>query len=217
LAVAAARLSPPSPTRTNGTYTLSFTPTASGKSVVSVKFEGKEIKGSPFTSDVFDSNLFDPARILYDAKVHGYSASTFHQKCDQFNGTVTLVTLKNGAKFGGYNPDNWTGNGSVFKNAPTAFLFSLTDGKGSAPQKFALKPGCEVNAIYCHPGYGPLFGAGLLFLFDDFSFVAELNLIIDRSRSYSSVGLSSILQLHTRILHPSQQHHSRWITYQLGF
>ena len=70
--------------------------------MVSVKFDGKDIKGSPFTSDVFDSNLFDPARILYDAKVHGYSNATFHQKCDQVNGTVTLVTLKNGATFGGF-------------------------------------------------------------------------------------------------------------------
>ena len=69
-----------------------------GKCVVSVKFEGKEIKGRPFSCDIFDPNLFDPARILYDAKVHGYSAASFHQKCDQVNGTVTLVTLKNGAK-----------------------------------------------------------------------------------------------------------------------
>ena len=131
------------------------------KCVVSVKFEGKEIKGSPFSCDVFDSNLFDPARILYDAKVHGYSAATFHQKCDQVNGTVTLVTLKNGATFGGYNPDNWSGGG-IWKNAPTAFLYSLTDGKGSAPQKFALKQGQEGNAIYCSPNYGPSFAGGLL-------------------------------------------------------
>ena len=38
--------------------------------------------------------------VLYDAKVHGYSTATFHQKCDNIDGTVTLVTLKNGAKFG---------------------------------------------------------------------------------------------------------------------
>ena len=95
--------------------------------MVSVKFERKEIKGSPFTQDVLASVDFFGAgkrfEVLYDAKVHGYSNATFHQKCDQFNGTVTLVTLKNGAKFGGYNPDNWTGNGSVFKNAPLRSCF----------------------------------------------------------------------------------------------
>ena len=133
--------------------------------MVSVKFEGKEIKGSPFTQDVLATDFFGAGKrfeMLYDAKVHGYSAATFHQKCDQVNGTVTLVTLKNGAKFGGYNPDNW--GGGNYKNAPTAFLYSLTDGKGSAPHKFALKQGQEVNAIYCHPGYGPTFGNGLVSL-----------------------------------------------------
>jgi len=106
---------------------------------------------------------FDPARILYNAKAHGYSAATFHQKCDQVNGTVTLVTLKNGAKFGGYNPDNWSGQ-NTSKNAPAAFLFSLTDGKGSAPQKFALKQSSAAKAVHGYPSCGPSFGAGLLSL-----------------------------------------------------
>ena len=135
--------------------------------MVSVKFEGKEIKGSPFTHDVLAAVDFFGAgkrfEVLYDAKVHGYSNATFHQKCDQVNGTVTLITLKNGAKFGGYNPDNWTGNGD-YKNVPTAFLYSLTDGKGSAPQKFALKQGQEGNAIFGGPSYGPTFGQGLFFV-----------------------------------------------------
>ena len=118
--------------------------------MVSVKFEGKEIKGSPFTFDVLAVDFFGAGKrfeVLYDAKVHGYSNATFYQKCDQFNGTVTLVTLKNGAKFGGYNPDNWRGGG-IWKNVPTAFLYSLTDGKGSAPHKFALKQGQEGSAIF---------------------------------------------------------------------
>ena len=134
--------------------------------MVSVKFEGKEIKGSPFTHDVLGADFFGAGKrfeVLYDAKVHGYSNATFHQKCDQVNGTVTLVTLKNGAKFGGYNPDNWSG--PSYKNLPAAFLFSLTDGKGSAPQKFALKNGNGLNSIFCNPGYGPTFGAGLLSFF----------------------------------------------------
>jgi hypothetical protein len=140
--------------------------------VVSVKFDGKEIKKSPFTFNMLDQQLFDPNRILYDAKVHGYCAATFHQKCDQVKGTITLVTLTNGAKFGGYNPDNWTGIG--WKNVPGAFLFSLTDGKGSVPQKFQLKAGQEGNAILCSPQYGPFFGGGLflfLFLFPFFLFL----------------------------------------------
>ena len=126
--------------------------------MVSVKFEEKEIKGSPFTYDVLAAVDFFGAgkrfEMLYDAKVHGYSITTFHQKCDQVNGTVTLVTLKNGAKFSGYNPDNWSGGG-IWKNVPTAFLFSLTDGKGSEPQKYSLKPEKEGTAIYGFVNQGP--------------------------------------------------------------
>jgi len=112
--------------------------------------------------------------VLYDAKVHGYSNATFHQKCDQVNGTVTLVTLKNGARLGGYNPDNWSG--ANYKNVPTAFLFSLTDGKGIAPQKFALKPGSEGIAIYGGRPFGSNFG-GLLFVIRSFLIDQSLLLI----------------------------------------
>ena len=151
--------------------------------MVSVKFEGKEIKGSPFTQDVLSPDFFGAGKrfeVLYDAKVHGYSNATFHQKCDQVNGTVTLVTLKNGAKFGGYNPDNWTGKGSVFKNAPTAFLFSLTDGKGSVPLKFALKQGCEGQALAGYQLSGPIFGGGLLLLVSTNHSFFLLNLIVEQ-------------------------------------
>ena len=131
--------------------------------MLSVKSEWKEIKGSPFTYDVLkEVDFFGAGKrfgMLYDAKVHGYSSTTFHQKCDQVNGTVTLVSLKNGAKFGGYNPDNWRGEGH--KKAIGAFLFSLTDGRGRAPQRFALKPGKETSALYCGQQYGPTFSGGL--------------------------------------------------------
>jgi hypothetical protein len=135
--------------------------------VVSVKFDGKEIKNSPSTFDVIATDFFGAGKrfeVLYDAKVDGYSCATFHQKCDNVNGTITLVTLTNGAKFGGYNPDNWAGNG-IYKNAPGAFLFSLTDGKGSGPQKFQLQARQERNAIHCSPSYGPTFGSGGLISF----------------------------------------------------
>ena len=80
-----------------------------------------------------------------------------NQKCDNIDGTVTLVTLQNGAKFGGYNPSRWTSEEGP-KNIPNTFLFSLTDGKGSGPQKWMwLNRG---QAIYCGPGYGSVFGSG---------------------------------------------------------
>ena len=101
---------------------------------MSVKFEGKEIKGSPFTSEVFGSDLFDPARSLYDAKVDGYSSATFHQKCDQVNGTVTLVILKNGGKVWGVQPKqlDWR-----LEECPDRFLVFADEWQGKCTTKVA--------------------------------------------------------------------------------
>ena len=206
----------------NGTYTMSFTPTVSGKCVVSVKFEGKEIKGGPFTSDVLAADFFGAGKqyeVLYDAKVDGYSSATFHQKCDQVNATVSLVTLKNGAKFGGYNPDNWSGTG--YRNVQNTFLFSLTDGKGSAPHKFSIKQGQEGSAIHCISERGPTFGGGLsLFTCVHFRLSSDTflsNFIFFRSRSLCLFE-QVVRQLlkHTPYLLYPRQHHPRWIGPKLG-
>ena len=206
----------------NGTYTMSFTPTVSGKCVVLVKFEGKEIKGGPFTSDVLAADFFGAGKqyeVLYDAKVDGYSSATFHQKCDQVNATVSLVTLKNGAKFGGYNPDNWSGTG--YRNVQNTFLFSLTDGKGSAPQKFSIKQGQEGSAIHCISERGPTFGGGLsLFTCVHFRLSSDTflsNFIFFRSRSLCLFE-QVVRQLlkHTPYLLYPRQHHPRWIGPKLG-
>ena len=146
----------------NGTYTVTLPPNLSGKCELSVQFEGQNIKGSPLAlpNQVLPNDFFGGSKrfeVLYDAKVHGYSNATFHQKCDNIDGTVTLVTLRNGAKFGGYNPSRWTSE-NVWKNIPNTFLFSLTDGKGSGPQKWQCED--QGSAIRCYPGYGPSFGGG---------------------------------------------------------
>ena len=145
----------------NGTYTVTLPPNLSGKCELSVQFEGQNIKGSPLALSVLPNDFFGGSKrfeVLYDARVHGYSNATFHQKCDSIDGTVTLVTLPNGAKFGGYNPSRWTNEGGAWKNVPNTFLFSLTDGKGSGPQKWQCTN--QGNAFYCHPSYGPTFGGG---------------------------------------------------------
>ena len=144
----------------NGTYTVTLPPNLGGKCELSVQFEGQNIKGSPLAlpNQVLPNDFFGGGKrfeVLYDAKVHGYSNATFHQKCDNIDGTVTLVTLQNGAKFGGYNPSQWSGSGC--QNIPNTFLFSLTDGKGSGPQKWQCTKDPQYS-IYCSPGYGPTFG-----------------------------------------------------------
>jgi len=138
---------------------VTLPPNPSGKCELSVQFEGQNIKGSPLAFSALPNDFFGGSKrfeVLYDAKVHGYSNATFHQKCDNIDGTVTLVTLQNGAKFGGYNPSRWSGSG--YQNIPNTFLFSLTDGNGSGPQKWQCM--LQQYAIYCGSGYGPTFGGG---------------------------------------------------------
>ena len=110
----------------NGTYAFTLPSNMSGKCEVSVQFEGNHVKGSPCSCYFLPNDFFGGAKkfeVLYDGKVHGYSTATFHQKCDNIDGTVTLVTLKNGAKFGGYNPSRWTSEDERRKILPTPFCF----------------------------------------------------------------------------------------------
>lgn len=143
---------------------LDFTPNYYGKCSISVKLDGRDIQGSPMTFEVSTFDFFGfpkQFRLLYDANIHGYSNALFKQHCGRAVGTVVLVTLRNGAKFGGFNPGSWAIEGNGYE--PDAFLFSLTNGKGGRPQKFKLNGRnnqCAVNANFG----GPTFG-GFTFIF----------------------------------------------------
>ncbi|KAL0234331.1 hypothetical protein PCE1_001367 [Barthelona sp. PCE] len=65
-------------------------------------------------------------RPIYNAENDGFSASIFHQKCDNRGPTVTIVYTPDGAIFGGFTPVPW---GVLLDSHPdasgTSFLFSL--------------------------------------------------------------------------------------------
>ena len=56
----------------------------------------------------------------------GDSAETFHQKCDNIEGTVILIKTKKYKRFGGYAKKKWNHSNGSFANDSKAFLFSLT-------------------------------------------------------------------------------------------
>ena len=63
---------------------------------------------------------------IFCSSEDGDLAETFHQKCDNIEGTLILVKTKKYKRFGGYAKKKWNhGNGS-FANDSKAFLFSLT-------------------------------------------------------------------------------------------
>ena len=100
--------------------------------------------------------------LLYRASEHGFSALTFHQRCDHQGPTLVLVRTPPGSVCGGYAAASWQSQlPSVYHDAGgQSFLFSLA------------KPGPEVEVgrpypcdhppeeLCFHSTRGPVFGAG---------------------------------------------------------
>ena len=51
-----------------------------------------------------------PLRLAFDAEVHGWSASAFHDRVNTFGAGLIVAKSAGGAIFGGYNPRGWIGN-----------------------------------------------------------------------------------------------------------
>ncbi|XP_078354270.1 uncharacterized protein LOC144638853 [Oculina patagonica] len=97
-------------------------------------------------------------KLLYRASRDGWAAANFHSCCDNKGPTVTVVKSGNYI-FGGYTDQNWDSSAG-YKKAPDSFLFSLVNPSGLPPTKMPLVAGKEGNAIWCHSGFGPVFGNG---------------------------------------------------------
>ena len=63
---------------------------------------------------------------IFNSSEDGDSSETFHQKCDNIEGTVILIKTKKYKRFGGYAKKKWNHSNGSFANDSKAFLFSLT-------------------------------------------------------------------------------------------
>ncbi|KAL9954725.1 hypothetical protein ACROYT_G042298 [Oculina patagonica] len=88
-------------------------------------------------------------RLLFRASRDGFSAATFHSRCDNKGATVTIVKSGNNI-FGGFTEESWA--------CQDAFLFSMVNPHGLGPTKMPLKS--QQNAICCGRLNGPTFGFG---------------------------------------------------------
>ncbi|XP_046707539.1 interferon induced protein 44c2 [Silurus meridionalis] len=64
--------------------------------------------------------------LLYKASVHGFSSSTFHQKCDVQGPTVTVAYNNSGYVFGAYTSKDYAQTGQNIAD-DKAFLFSFSE------------------------------------------------------------------------------------------
>lgn len=97
-------------------------------------------------------------RLVYWAKRDGFSASSFHARCDNVSHTLVLVKAETGNVFGGFSKAKWDSS-NQYKSDKDAFIFSLVNREKKAV-RFDIAPGREQYAIFCNPQYGPTFGGG---------------------------------------------------------
>ncbi|XP_028413827.1 E3 ubiquitin-protein ligase TRIM33-like [Dendronephthya gigantea] len=98
--------------------------------------------------------------LCYRASRDGWSAQTFHSRCDNKGRTVVLVKANN-CIFGGYTDQSWSTGGN-WRNSSSSFLFSLQNKDNLALGPFIanIKQGQQQHAICCSSSYGPNFGSG---------------------------------------------------------
>lgn len=99
--------------------------------------------------------------LLFKASVHGYSTTTFHQKCNRQGPTVVVAYNNSGYVFGAYTSKDYgqTGQNVVDEKA---FLFSYNDNKVKADPMRVVSG----NPQYAFTDSGPHFGS-LVFLYNN--------------------------------------------------
>ena len=156
-----------------GTLGFSTLPTGMAVSGGSTVLKADEI--GPTTAAISDWCPGEPEslQLLYRASRDGWTAASFHSKCDGVCSTITLARVQarspetTDSIVGGFSSvswdcvENWTAS-------PGAFVFMLSDGtvnpqQHSQPTRWGLKNDQDENAVYRHSGHGPAFGAGLDF------------------------------------------------------
>ncbi|EFC42630.1 predicted protein [Naegleria gruberi] len=161
-------------------YDLSF-----GLGVSSTIIQFKEVM------DLFKRALGceTPPKLLYRASNDGFTAQSFHQKCDHQGKTVTIVRSEYGNIFGGFTSQDWESpKQAKFKADPAAFVFKFeSDSAGNSRlEVFHIRQG-DQKAIYCDAYDLAIFGGGCDFYISD---SCNIN-----SASYSEFGDSYELPL----------------------
>ncbi len=95
-------------------------------------------------------------KLLYRATQDGNSIQTFHNKCDNIMGTLTIIKTTKGMRFGGYTEQKWYNsnrNNSIKKKdaKDICFCFSLDLFK-----IYNFNDNYQ-NSIICYYNYGPNF------------------------------------------------------------
>ena len=103
--------------------------------------------------DELDSlkNLRVGYKLIYRASDNGEEAEDFHERCDDFEGSLTLIKTKEGNIFGGYTSLSWDFENESEKKDEFAFVFSLN------LEKLYFESNKKDYSIFCDKNKGPCF------------------------------------------------------------
>ena len=103
--------------------------------------------------DELDSlkNLRVGYKLIYRASDNGEEAEDFHERCDDFEGSLTLIKTKEGNIFGGYTSLSWDPENESEKKDEFAFVFSLN------LEKLYFESNKKDYSIFCDKNKGPCF------------------------------------------------------------
>jgi len=90
---------------------------------------------------------------IFSSTVDGFTVKSFHDKCDEKGGTLTVAKRKSGVIFGGFMPFSWKSVKGEFVDAPEAWVFTLAD---QTPPKLIGREHGQVKG-YLHETTGPYF------------------------------------------------------------
>ena len=122
--------------------------------------------------------------LLYRASRDGYSASSFHNKCDNKGVTIVIVKIKGSEQIvGGYNPFDWDSSSS-HKTTKDSFIFAFTDKMNTKTANVGYSNG--VMSVGSYPSCGPVFGNYFYFYNDGTTWYIKDD---NYSISYSSIGI----------------------------
>lgn len=97
-----------------------------------------------------------PFKLLYQASIDGFSAASFHSKCDGVQGTFIVMKSNYSNIFGGYTSADWSGY-YQYKYDSSAFLFSLVNSYNMSLKMNIINTN---TAIYTGSSYSVTFGGG---------------------------------------------------------
>ena len=121
-------------------------------SKIITNMEDLDLIARGLAKDDIDSlrNLQVLYKLRYRASEHGGEAEDFHERCDEYEGTLIIIKTKDDNMFGGYTKVSWDDEDGEEKMDEDAFVFSIN------LEKLYFNFG-KRNNIICNKNKGPCF------------------------------------------------------------